>query len=271
MKENIFITTDKEVPSYQKRMSICLCADGFSFAIITDAGLLHTFGSVQLQAEESLSETANVIKCYFLGHNMQPYDFKEMELVVRTSHSVWIPDHLYSDDKDSQYLSLLESLRMGTSLFKDHNTLINAHLVFTADHPLITAFRIALPSIKVRCQHSKFVNDVLLSSHSPVVVMNVCDQEADFNVCREGQLLLSNTYTCANNEELLYRALCVMKELNLETPDMELRICGDVDRGTYAALVNYFPNVSLYCGRPLSFENPVFQQLHTYHDAVILS
>ena len=100
--------------------------------------------------------------------------------------------------------------------------------------------------------------------------MHVRDGVGDFEAFYNGRLLMSNSYAANGEKELLYHALNVMKTLHLETPDMELAICGEVGRDIYGMLQHYFPNVTLYTGRPFTYTNPDFQTFHSYRHVLVL-
>ena len=145
-------------------------------------------------------------------------------------------------------------------------------MVFSAPSDMAMAFKVAIPGIDIVNQHSILANEMLLnrSLRHPVLLMHVRDRVGDFDAFYNNQLLLSNSYAASNDDELLYHALDVMKKLHLETPDMELTICGLVGRDLYGRLQHYFPNVTLYTGHPLNYENPQFQTFHTYRHALLL-
>lgn len=267
-----FITTDKEVPSYEKRLSICLRPNGFSFSIRTLDGILLTVGDTDLPVCH-LGESVKYVKDFFSERGMAAFGLKSMDLIVPSDSFVWIPEQLYDAARDRQYLKLVSRPDSSLGVYHDYSPLLKSYIVFTADATLVTAFKVALPGIDVRCQHSVLANAHLMgrSRQHPLIVLCVRDGKADISAYYNGQLLLSNTQSVATQEDVLYRALEAMKQLHLETPDMELSICGNVGREIYGLLQHYFPNVSLYTGAPLRFENPQFQTLHTYRHVLILS
>ena len=151
--------------------------------------------------------------------------------------------------------------------------IINSYLVFSAPYNIVTSFKVGMPGIDVYCQHALLVNEMLMSrsTQHPVMLINIRDRVGDYVAFYNGQLLLSNSFSGENEEELLYHGIDLMKQLHLETPDMELTMCGNVNRDIYALFQRFFPNVTLYNGIPFDYQNPAFHNLHTYKYPLILS
>lgn len=271
-KVNGFITTDKEFPSYEKRLSICLTPNGFSFSVTTLKDALLTVGEVDFSVHQPLVTLTAELKSMFAQFNIPTFGYNRAVLVVPSDSFAWLPENLYEAGKEQQYLSVVNRPTVGVGYYANHNESQQAYMIFTADTTVVTAFRIAFPGIEVRCQHSQLASDTLLhkSSDHPLVVMHLRPGKADCAAYGGGKLLHSNTYPVGKTDDILVKALSVMKEFSLEQPEMELALCGEVDRGIYAALRPYFPHVTLFTGAQYRIFNPEFQHLHTYRHALIL-
>lgn len=268
------INSDNQVPAYEKKLSICLNANGFSFSEISTGGKLLTVAQVEaVEPTQSLSDNINAVREFFADAQMNVNSYAYVEQILIADHFVWIPDSLYEAGNEKQYLNFMDPVRLGMSVAVDHSDLIEANMVFAYSSIVADAFKIVVPRVKTRTHHSKLVNSHLLqrSQTKPVIVMNVRDHDLDFVAFNEGQLLLSNSYRFSNTDEMLYHSINIMKNLRIETPTLELSICGNVDRAIFAELSCYFPNVTLYNGMPLTFANPAMQQFHTYKEPLILS
>lgn len=268
------IDSDNQVPAYEKKLSICLNANGFSFSEISTGGKLLTVAQVEaVEPTQSLSDNINALRSFFADSQLKVNSYAYVEQILIADHFVWIPDSLFEAGNEKQYLNFMDTVRLGMTVAVDHSNLIGANMVFAYNSIVADAFKIVVPRIKTRSHHSKLVNDHLLhrSQTKPVIVMNVRDNELDFVAFNEGQLLLSNSYRSANLDEMLYHSINIMKHLRIETPTLELSICGNVDRAVFAELTHYFPNVTLYTGMPLTFANPVMRQFHSYKEPLILS
>ena len=272
-KINSFIASDKEVASYEKRLSICLASNGFSFSISTIHDELLAFGEVECNTAAPMSELIADIKGVMAEKRIQPFGLKEKELVLYSQQFVWVPQHLYDEKKQREYLEALCTVATGCSVNVDYNDAIKAYLVFSADNNIVSAFKIAVPGLKVRCQHSEMANPTLLVSidMKSVLFMNVRPEETDFAVFCNKKLQISNTFSCENWDETLYHALNLTKQFHLEDAAMLTAVCGDVDRERFASLRSYFPNVALYTGRQLALTVPEMQHIPAYRHALILS
>lgn len=268
-----FFTTDKAVANTEKRLSICLRSNGFSFSVTTLDDLLLTHGDATFDFDRSFSDLSVDIKSFFASIDMPLFGLKQARLVVSSDHFVWIPEHLYDSTRDRRYLSMVSSPQSSLGVYHLQVPLLKSYIVFSASSVIVTAFKLAIPGIDVHCQHSVLVNDMLLrlSTRHPLMLMHVRDSAADFDALYSGQLLLCNSCHFNTQNELLYHAIDVMKQLHLETPDMELAICGNVDRDIFGLLQHYFPNVTLFNSRPITFLNPDFQTLPTYKHVLLLN
>lgn len=272
-KINSLIVSEKVVVSYEKRMSICLLSNGFSFSISTVHDEILALGEVECKLHTSISELLADIKGVMAEGGIQAYGLKETELVVNSRQFVWVPEHLYDDSKQRVYIEAMCKIESGHGVFSDFNSTVKAHMVFCADNNIVSAFKIAFPGLMVKCQHDKMANRTMMenSDLKSIILINVRDGESDYSVFCNKKLMLSNTFDCANFDETLYHALNLTKQLHLEDAMMMAAVCGDVDRERFARLRQFFPNVALYTGRPLTMTNPEMQHFALYRHALILS
>lgn len=255
------------------RLSICLRANGFSFSTMTMERELLAVGEGEWDTHRPMGQWPTAQKELLAQYGITPFDCKEVRLVVPTNQCVWVPERLYDAGRDRQYLGMVARVEGNTGVCHAWSECVKSYTVFAAPTELVTAFKVAMPGVEVVCQHAVLVDEILLqrSAQHPVMLMHVRDGVGDFEAMWMGQLLLSNSWVCADEGELLYHGIEVMKGLHLETPDMELAICGDVGRELYARLQHYFPNVTLYTGSPFSFSNPELQTFHSYKHVLLLN
>lgn len=272
-KVTTLITTDKAVANNAKRLSICLRSNGFSFSIVTLDQVLLTFGQADFDFNLQLGELSQAIKDFFVENDINTFEMRQMSLIVPSDNFAWIPEHLYDAAYDRQYLKMVGNPDMNLGTYHCYVPLLGSYMAFSAQTTIIAAFKIALPGIDVHSQHTILVNETLMkrSMQHPLMVMHVRSEMTDIEAFYANQLLLSNSFVSRTRDEMLYHTIDVMKQLHLETPDMELAICGDVDRELYGFLQHYFPNVTLYTGRPTSFINSEFNTFPTYKHALLLS
>lgn len=272
-KINSLFTSDNVIASYEKRLSICLLSNGFSFSVTTNNDVLVTFGEIECSTKVPMSEFLGTVKTVFAEVDIQPYGMKESELIVMSNRFVWVPQHLYDSANDRTYFETLYKIPSGMTLFSDYNDSVKANIVFAADTTLVSAFKIAIPGLKVRCQHSKLANNSIMdcSDNSSVLAINIREEETDYVVFCNKKLQISNSFYCANSDETLYHALALTKQFHLEDAAMTVLVCGNIDRDTFAKMRQFLPNMKLYAGRQLSFGKPEMQQLPLYKYALMFS
>lgn len=272
-KINSFIYSDKAVASYEKRLSICLASNGFSFSVSSVHDQLLALGDVECNVNANMAELMASVKGAFAETGIQTFGLKESELVVNSRQFVWVPQHLFDEKRQREYLESLCKIEMGMGVYADFNSDIKAWIVFSADSSQVSALKIVCPGLKIRCQHSKMVNATVIenSDLKSLLLINVRDGVSDFAVFCNKKLQLSNSFDCANFDETVFHALNINKQFHLEDAMLTVALCGNVDRESYARISQFLPNVTLFNGRPLTLTNPEMQHIHLYRNALILA
>ena len=269
----VSLTGDNDVPSYEKNISICLRADGFSFAVTTVRDELLQHGEVSLQGVAGMSDTLAAVRTTWEQCRISPIGLHAMEMVMPSEHFVLVPDDLYAPGNDRRYLEPLLPIPLGLGIFSCHNDTVAAQAVFTGDTNRVSAFKIAMPGIQVKCQFNKLVNAEVqrLSAHRAVMLLHLRQEAMDVVVFVKRRLQLVNTFPVASVADAVYHAVDVMKALRMEESEPLALLCGDVDRDRYAAMAPYFPQADLYGGRPLATTVETLRSLPTYRHALLFS
>jgi len=262
------ITTQGGSASYDKRLSICLAADGFSFAETTPDGLLLTFGQAEGRHAATMTDVARDVKLLFSEVGLQPLAYKGMELVVLSDESVWVPDELYTPAANRQYLNLVGGRSL--SLATCRCPAIASTAVFAAADHVVMAFKVAMPGATVLNQHAKLVQLAPRSKAHPVLAACWRKGRVDVAAFREGRYLFGNTLFFGNDDEAKFRLLEVVRSYGIESDSTELLLFGEVDRDRFARLRPFFPVVTLFGGNVTRFLNPDFAKFHAYRHALIL-
>lgn len=225
-----------------------------------------------------MSALISDIKSFFSEQHIYPVEFQSMRLVVDAGCYTWIPAELYDSSQQRRYLEAVSEVPAMAMVSSSFHKTMDAHCVYTSDAMLLTAFKVALPGIECCAQPYALLGDTLLQrakSH-PVVVAWLTHDAArrqmlvDYLVLREGRLLLSTRRCIDDVQQLLYTSLNVMKRMEVETPDMEMLLCGAVERELFMQLRGYFPHLDLYNGAPLKPQHPDLARLHAYKYATVL-
>lgn len=262
------ITTTNELASRQKRLSICLGADGFSFAEVTQTGQLLTFGQVEGQHAHTMTGVMADVKALFSTVGIHPLGYASMELVVISDESTWVPDELYSSLSNRNYLRLVGA--NPESVMTCHSKALASTAVFAANEQVVTAFKVAMPGVTVMHQHAKMALLAPRFTAHPVMLAYWRQGRVDVSLFSEGGYLYGNTLRWADENEAVYRLVELMKAYGMEDKGVELLLCGDVDRDRYMRLRPYFPQTTLFNGTVDRSQNPEFKSLHAYRHALIL-
>lgn len=258
------LTTEAYDAVHDKRLSISLMADGFSFSVISAQGELLAFGEAVGGHSASMTDATRDIKAFFAEAGIRPLGFRGMELLVYSDASVWVPDEVFSPAAGRQYLKIVGA--EARSVMTAPCRALASTAVFTADEGLATAFKVALPGLTVVNQH------VRMASYNPgghpVLLANWRHGVVDLAAYVNGTYVYGNTVTALDENTLRYQMLDIVRTFGLESTDTELLMCGDVDRDRYSRYRPYFPKTTLFTGKCIV--GAAFRQLHTYRYALIL-
>ena len=262
------INTSNELASREKRLSICLGADGFSFTEATPAGELLSFGEAEGRHAATMTGVMADVKAFFASAGIRPLGYRAMELVVLSDESTWVPDELYSSLSNRNYLRLVGSTP--DMVMTCHSRALASTAVFAANEQVVTAFKVALPGVAVMHQHAKMAQLAPRCTDHPVLMAFWRKGRVDVAAFRDGRYLYGNMLRFANENEAVYHLVELMKTHGLEDDGTELLLCGDVDRERYALLRPYFPTTTLFNGTVSRDRSPELHSLHAYRYALIM-
>lgn len=269
---NSFITLDKEVPSYEKNISICLGANGFSFSIVSTKNELLSIGEISIDETSSMAELIAFIKASLSEHDVPLFGFNRATLVVCSPYFVWVPNDLYEEGNDKKYLDPICKIPLGMGIYCEENELVNSRVVFAADNTVVSAFKIAIPGLKIRTQHSCFINNYMMdeSQSATAILVNLRDGVSDIEVLKNRKLHLSNSFACANFDETMYHILNVVKQLAIEESGLKVLVCGNISREQFETMGKYVPSLDLYNGPNLIISSEKLHKHHRFHNPEIL-
>ncbi len=264
---NTHISADiAKVADSQKRLSICLETNGFSFSIINLKRQLLSFGDIVCTYPNTLSQMIALIKQIFLDMKVDCVLMDAVELIVPTNKYTWIPEHLFEKSNEREYFNLVCDLAVTDVVCHDFSDKLKAYSVFAIPDILISAFKVAIPGIRIRNQQSKVVSTSLFekSRMKPILNINVRKKEFDVCVFNNKNVLVCNTFLYSNNSDIVYYALNLIKQLHVNEELLEVHIAGKVDRAMFAYLEQFFRKVVLYTGTKLEYSNVEMYKIPLY-------
>ena len=195
-----------------------------------------------------------------------------MRLVLDASCYTWIPAALYDSTMQRRYLEAVDTIPPSSMVAAVRNSQADAWLVYAADATLTTAFRVALPGIDCTAQPAALLTEALMTraaSHPLLLAYlsrpsDKSGYTVDYLAIDGGKMLLSVRRQVSDDRQLLYTSLSVMRQLAIEQPDMEMLLCGAIERDTFMQMRGYFPHLDLWNGIRYRSSNPQLARLHTY-------
>lgn len=260
------LTSETRDAVHDKRLSICLAADGFSYTEVSAQGELLAYGEAAGSHSALMTEATRDIRQFFAEVGIRPIGFRRMELVVCSDESVWVPDEVYSPASNRAYLRLVGGSGQSTTAAPCRD--IASTSVFSVNDTIVTAFKVALPGLTVTNQHIRLISCARLSGSHPLLIANWRGCRVDIAAFRDGRYLYGNTIAFSDENALAYQMVEVMRTFDMETPQTEMLMCGDVDRERYARFRPYFPKVTLFTG--CCTMGPAFRTFHSYRHALLL-
>ncbi len=272
-KINTFISSDTRIQDGDKKLSICLSANGFSFSVISNSDKLLAVGDVACEASKSLGTTMTNIRGALAELKINPTFFAEVELIEPVQKFTLVPEHLYKKGEEKALLQTVCEVENTRSIVVDYSEKMQLYAIFITENPMVQTFKFIAPKLKHRCQHEKLIESSLRekSITKPVLALNVNGDTFDIAAFAEQQLKMCNTLKSNTKEDAAFALLNTVQQLSIKRENAELHISGNVDKDWYSFLRKYFAKVVLNTGRKLQFENEEFYHLHTYRHALILS
>lgn len=261
------ITSEGDYGSHDKRLSICLAANGFSFSETTASGLILTFGQAEGEHATTITEATREIKSFFTAIGINALGYASSQLIVPSEDHVWVPDELYVPSANRLYLGLVGS--KATSVVSVPGKAIGATAVFAANDQLLTAFKVAMPGINVVSQHVKMLQFMPRSADHPVIASNWREGRVDIAIMDKGSYLYGNTLSFRSTDDALFLTVELMKQHGADGSKTEILMMGNVEREMFARFRPYFPVVTLYSGEAVNFSSPRFKSLRTYRHALL--
>jgi hypothetical protein len=156
-------------------------------------------------------------------------DFKTVAVSVASSHFVILPDELsdydtmldtldymYAEDDGEREQSELEGNDASVAFSMPRGVL--AFLQRTFNMPKIVHHLVPL------VRYSTIKSE---KSSMAKMFVHICDGEVDMCVMRKGKLVMVNTFTCRNTDEMLFFILNAWQNLSLDVHNDELQLSGD--------------------------------------------
>ena len=265
------VLEDFNSTDYQKKLSICLETNGFSFAVTNEKNQLLAFFDIACNFPDTLSQIIELIKKIFAEIHIEYMLMDELELIVPTNKHVWIPEHLFDQTKTREYFNLITPLQVKETVFHSYSEKIQAYSVFAYSDTIISAFKVTMPGIKVRSQHAKMIETQLLEKSRMKTNIEIYLRKDYFDIVifdNKG-FLISNTYKYSTKNDVVYYTLLLINQFRLNQDATEVYLSGKVDRDIYAYMEKFFRKITLYVGKKMQFTTNEMYYIHLYQYSLL--
>ena len=273
-KVNSFITSDTRIQDGDKKLSICLSANGFSFSVISLSGKLLAIGDVDCDTPKSVAAVLMQLREIFGKLSLNLPSFAETEVIEPVAKFTLIPEHLYKKGTERQCLELVCTLDPKDEIKVEYSEKMQAYCLFVTDSIMVPALKILAPKIKHRCQHTVLAESSHIADRSkgnPVVSANLRSGYIDVAVFSEQRLLMTNTFSCTSTADAEFMILSVIRNLQLRKDMAEVMLSGQVDKERYQQMRPFFAKLGLNTGRPVVIEDDTLRRVHIYKYALTIN
>jgi len=271
---NNFIASDTRIQDGDKKLSICLSANGFSFSVVSLSGKLLVVGDVDCDMPKSVAAMMMQLREIFGKLSLNLPSFAETEVIEPVAKFTWIPEHLYKKGSEKQCLQLVCTLGPKDEVKVEYSEKMQAYCVFVTESVMIPALKILDPKIKHRCQHTVLAESSHIaekSKNKPVIAANFRSGSLDLAVFAEQKLQMSNTCAYTSTADAVFQILSVIRNLQLRKDLAELTLSGEVDKERYQQIRPYFAKVSLNTGRLVAIDDDALRRVYIYKYALTIN
>ncbi len=233
-------------------LSIQISLDSFSICILDTVrnkyiALKHIhFDSIILK-----EQLINKLKAFLYSERLLKKKYKKVSFSIISQNSIIVPGILFNEKNLSSYFRFTRVLSDKEELY--YNKFINtdAYNVFALPSGMTDLLKDFFPVLHIYNHSTPFIENVLRSNRTRFQERRVyCDiHQSFFNiVVSEGdKLLLSNTFSYNNANDLVYYILYIFKQLELDTESIVLIISGIIaaDSEEIDLIRKYIKNVKL--------------------------
>ena len=269
-----FITSDTRIQDGDKKISICLSANGFSFSVVSLGGKLLAIGEVECDMPKSMATMLMQLREIFAKLSLNLPLFAGAEVIEPVQCFTWIPEHLYKKGTERQCLQLVCTVDPKDEIKVEYSEKMQAYCLFVSESPMIQALKILAPKIRHRCQHTVLAESSHLSDRSKsktVIAANLREDFMDVAVFAEQKLLMSNTFSCASTADAEFTLLSVINNMQLRKETAEVMLSGVVDKDRYQQMRPFFAKMGLNAGRPVVIDDDALRRVHIYKYALTIN
>lgn len=251
------------------KMSIQVRLNGLSFCIINSWDQsIKWYKNVNFEkVYDPVKLLEQIIQLYKEEKNLQdPVD----QVVLLFSNELYsiVPQDFFKEEEASNYLKFSTKILKTDVVAHDimeETGLVNVYIPFTN---ITNFFFEKYGEFEYKHSTSVLIQSALNYSHTheTTVFLNNFSGYYDLVVVKNGQLLLSNTFSYETKEDFIYYLLFTAEQLKLDPSQFHLKLLGDIGDTSahYKMAYTYVKNIELFNPEikisPAQFRKPQFQR-----------
>jgi hypothetical protein len=161
-------------------------------------------------------------------------EFQSVYCIWNNPRTTLLPDVLFEQEKIRMYFEFNQVLNDPDELHAAHIKSINAFLIFPVHHEIANVLIRQYPALKFYNQASPFIEYVMHhhSGNNDSAHLNICNGFFDMVIIRNKSLILHNTFTYRNENDIAYFVMNVFDKVALDPASIPIYISGSVEKNS---------------------------------------
>lgn len=221
--------SEADIIASETNLSICLTANGFSFALVDNSQRLRCLGEFEVNLSQSITQVMMNVKACFRSINVHIFNFNKIRIVCQSDKSTWIPYRLYDATKNREYLSVVHGLFANETIIANTSRKLDAVNVFAFPLQVYSGLKVIMPKASYLCPSqiiAEYAFDVA-SLKQNTLILYKSDNTCSFALFKGSEFVLSNSFTFTNAADLIYFTLNTLQQAGINTGDVCLLLAGD--------------------------------------------
>ena len=213
--------------SSQYRMTIRCALGGFSFALLDDTqktliGLEYYHSELLNSGDDLFHALERALESKDLNHK----EFKSVTCIIDDRYNTLVPQALYNEADQGQYLDFGFQLPDRSVLQADYLETVGCYNVFAWSKDLKDKILTKWKQAHVIHSSSVFINSVMQRSEDHCVFINVRNRDFDMLIQRDGKLSFFNNFRFNTKDDFAYFLVFAVEQNGLSGQDTPVCFTG---------------------------------------------
>jgi len=213
--------------SSQYRMTIQCALGGFSFALLDDTqkaliGLEYYQSELLNSGDDLFHALERALEAKDLNHK----EFKSVTCIIDDRYNTLVPQALYNEADQGQYLDFSFQLPNRSVLQADFLEAVGCYNVFAWSKDLRDKILAKWKQAHIIHSSSVFINSVMQRSEDRCVFINVRNRDFDMLIQRDGKLSFFNNFKFNTKDDFAYFLVFAMEQNGLSGQDTPVCFTG---------------------------------------------